>query len=160
MVFFNGCPHGLWKFSGQALNLSHWNLCHSSSNARSFNPQRQTGDRTQTSAATWSVAVGFLTYCATVGTPIRFCFSFCFLGLHLQHMKVPQLGGELELQLMAYTTATATLDPSCVCNLHHSSRLLQILTHWAGPEMEPKCSWILVGFVTTEPQWEFLQLGF
>ena len=33
---------------------------------------------------------------------------FCFLGLHSQHMEVPRLGVELELQLPAYTTATAT----------------------------------------------------
>ena len=36
---------------------------------------------------------------------------FCFLGPHSQHMEVPRLGVELELQLPAYTTATATLDP-------------------------------------------------
>jgi len=34
-----------------------------------------------------------------------------FLGLHLWHMEVPRLGVKLELQLPAYTTATATLDP-------------------------------------------------
>ena len=36
-------------------------------------------------------------------------------------MEHPWLGLELELQLWAYTTATATLDPNHVCNLHHSS---------------------------------------
>ena len=35
-------------------------------------------------------------------------------------MVVPRLGVELELQLPAYATATATPDLSCVCNLHHS----------------------------------------
>ena len=30
-------------------------------------------------------------------------------------------GVELELQLPAYTTATATRDPSCIRDLHHSS---------------------------------------
>ena len=35
-----------------------------------------------------------------------------FLGLYLQHMEVPRLGVELELQLLAYTTATATQDLS------------------------------------------------
>ena len=35
-------------------------------------------------------------------------FSFVFLGPHLQHMEVPRLGVELELQLLAYTTATGT----------------------------------------------------
>ena len=46
-VFFFFChTHGLWKFLGQGLNLSHsCNLCHSFGNARS------------------------LTLCATVGTP-------------------------------------------------------------------------------------------
>ena len=55
------------------------------------------------------------------------CFCFCFLGLHLQHMEVPKLGVQSELQLLAYTTATETWDPSQVCNLHHSSRQRQIL---------------------------------
>ena len=32
------------------------------------------------------------------------------------------LGVQVELQLLAYTTATATRDPSCLCDLHHSSR--------------------------------------
>ena len=52
---------------------------------------------------------------------------FCFLGLHLQLREVPRLGVESELQLPAYTTATATQDPSRVCNLHHSSQQHQIL---------------------------------
>ena len=37
-------------------------------------------------------------------------FCFVFLGPHLWHMEVPRLGVELELQLPAYTTATATPD--------------------------------------------------
>ena len=35
---------------------------------------------------------------------------FFFLWLHLLHMEVPRLGVELELQLLACTTATGTLD--------------------------------------------------
>ena len=31
--------------------------------------------------------------------------------------EVPRLGVELELQLLAYTTATVTQDPSPVCDL-------------------------------------------
>ena len=42
-------------------------------------------------------------------------------------MEFPRLGVELELQLPAYTTATATQDPSCVCDLHHGSQQHQIL---------------------------------
>ena len=38
-------------------------------------------------------------------------FFFSFLGPHLQHMEVPRIGIKLELQLAAYTTATAMLNP-------------------------------------------------
>ena len=53
-------------------------------------------------------------------------------------MEVPRVGVKLKLQLQAYTTATATRDPSrvCdltyttahsqVCNLHHISQQCQI----------------------------------
>ena len=35
------------------------------------------------------------------------------IRLHLQHMEVPRLGVESELQLLlAYAAATATLDPT------------------------------------------------
>ena len=47
-------------------------------------------------------------------------FFFFFLGLHLWHMEVPSLWVELELQLLAYVTATAMWDLS-LCDLHHSS---------------------------------------
>ena len=46
---------------------------------------------------------------------------FFFKGLPLWHMEIPRLGVNLELQRPAYTTATATRDPSRVCNLHYSS---------------------------------------
>ena len=42
-------------------------------------------------------------------------------------MEVPGLGAELELQLLAYTTATATRDRSSVCGLPYSLRQCQIL---------------------------------
>ena len=48
-------------------------------------------------------------------------FFFFFLELHLPHMEVPRLGAESELQLPAYTTATAMLDPCHVFSLHCSS---------------------------------------
>ena len=47
---------------------------------------------------------------------------FFFFWLQVQHMEVPRLGVESELQLPAYTTATATLDLSHACNPHHGSR--------------------------------------
>ena len=43
------------------------------------------------------------------------------------HMEVPRLGVKLKLRLLAYTTATATPDPSHIWELHHSSRQHQIL---------------------------------
>ena len=42
-------------------------------------------------------------------------------------MEVPRLGVKLELQLPAYTTATAMWDPSHICDLYHSSRQRGIL---------------------------------
>ena len=54
-----------------------------------------------------------------------------------------------------YATPTATQDPSHVCNPHHSFRQCQILNLLrGGPEIKPEPSWILVRFITTEPQEE------
>ena len=50
-------------------------------------------------------------------------FFLVFLGLHLKHMEFPRLGVQLELWLPAYSTDTATRDPSCICDLYHSSYL-------------------------------------
>ena len=43
-----------------------------------------------------------------------------FLRKHMQHMEVPRLGAESELQLLAYTSAAEIWDPSHVCDLYHS----------------------------------------
>ena len=51
---------------------------------------------------------------------------FCLLGPHLWHVEAPRLVVKLELQLLAYTTATATGDQSCICDLHHSSQQRQV----------------------------------
>ena len=69
-------------------------------------------------------------------------------------MEVPRLGINSELQLPAYTTATATPDPRLLCDLHHSSRQRRILNPVSEPGMEPASSWIFVRFVSTEPQRE------
>ena len=42
-------------------------------------------------------------------------------------MEVPRLVVELEMQLLAYTTAASTPDLRHVCNLHHSSQQRWIL---------------------------------
>ena len=54
-------------------------------------------------------------------------FLLSFTGPHPRHMEVPRIGVESELQLPAYTTATAPQDPSHICELHHSSRQRWIL---------------------------------
>ena len=58
-----------------------------------------------------------------------FCLfvCFCFLGPHPWHMEVSRLGVKSELHLPAYTTATATRGPSCICHPHHSSPQCWIL---------------------------------
>ena len=56
-----------------------------------------------------------------------FFLAFVFLGSHLLHMEVPRLRVKLELQPLAYVTATATPDLSRVCSLHHSSQQRWIL---------------------------------
>ena len=70
-----------------------------------------------------------------------FClFSFVFLGLYPQHMNVPRLGVDSELQLLVYTTAIA-MPESEMC-----LRSVPELTE-QGQGSEPSSSWILVGFV-------------
>ena len=79
------------------------------------------------------------------------CLFFGFLGPHLWHMEVPRLGVESELQLLAYTTATAMRDLSLVCDLHHGSRQRQILNPPSGAGDR---TWILVRLVSAEPRGE------
>ena len=54
-------------------------------------------------------------------------FLFFFFRANLWHMEVPRLGVESKLELLAYTTATATQDLSHICDLHHSSQQRRIL---------------------------------
>ena len=54
---------------------------------------------------------------------------FVFLGPHSWHTEVPRVGVQSELQPPAYTRATATTDPNCVYDLHHSSQYQQILNN-------------------------------
>ena len=54
-------------------------------------------------------------------------FFFVFLGPHLQHIEVSRLGVKSELQLLAYTAATAMHDLNHVCDPHRSSWQCRIL---------------------------------
>ena len=50
---------------------------------------------------------------------------FVFLGPYLWHMEVPRLGVKCKLQLLAYTTARATSDPS-----HNSDLCCSLWQPW------------------------------
>jgi len=70
----------------------------------------------------------------------NFFFFFCFVGPYSWHVEVPRIGVQLELQLPAYITATATQDPSHICDLHHSSWPCWILNPLS--EARDRTSWI------------------
>ena len=59
-------------------------------------------------------------------------------------MEIPRVGVELELELPACTTATATGHPSHVCDLHHSSRQHRILNPLTEDRDQTVSSWMLV----------------
>ena len=74
-------------------------------------------------------------------------------------MEVPRLGVKLELQLLAYTTATATPDPSGVFDLPHSSWQCQI----PNPLSEARdrtCILMDIRFLIAEPQGELPKFEF
>ena len=61
---------------------------------------------------------------------ILFLFHLFFFGgggARQQHMEVPRLRAESELQSLAYDTTIATPDPSHICNLDHSPQQHRIL---------------------------------
>ena len=85
---------------------------------------------------------------------------FGFLGPYLRHMEVPRLEAESELQLLAYTTATPQPQQHKSVTYTTAHCNARSLTHWAKPGIEPTSSWILVRFVSTSPQREFLKYSF
>ena len=73
-------------------------------------------------------------------------FFFFFKWPHLWHTEVPRLEVESKLQLLAFTTATATWDLSSICDLHHSSqqhRILNQLSETRCPQGHQSCSLLL-----------------
>ena len=46
---------------------------------------------------------------------------------------------------------------ACLRRCYSNARYL---TYWARPGVEPESSWILVGFISAEPQWELLGILF
>ena len=72
-----------------------------------------------------TVLLLWLHFCTILKNSIFLFLSI--LRLHLWHMEISRPGVKSELQLPVHTTATATRDPSRVCNLHHSSQQYWIL---------------------------------
>ena len=119
----------MWRFIRHTLNFLppgiYWSLSSISDLHQFKSLSRLSSDATSSKKSTHqvSLAKGPLSPLTA-----RAIFSFCFfLGLHPHHMEATRLGVELELQLPAYTTATARPDLSCFCALHHSSWQRQIL---------------------------------
>ena len=88
---------------------------------------------------------------------ISFSFFSCFflsLSFFFLFRATPVAYGSFWTRdwIGAHATAIEMLDPSCICDLHYSSLWCQMLT--VGPGVEPASSWILVGFITAEPQWK------
>ena len=163
-----GPSHGIGRFPGWELN---WNW--------SCRPTLQPR-QIQAASATYTKAHGNAGILPHWGRPeikpassqilVRFVSAepqwelliFLFLvyfGPHLWHVQVPRLGVKSELQLPAYTTAM--LDPS-----HHLQPTLQLTAMpdpsptEQGQELNPVSSWIIIRFVTAEPQQEFQNIIF
>ena len=89
-----------------------------------------------------------------------FFFFLVFLGPHSWHTEAPKLGVKLELQLLAYATATAMPDPSHVWDLHHSTPQCQILNPLKGQGQNPRPHGYQSGSLTTEPRQELQECVF
>ena len=72
-------------------------------------------------------------------------------------LDIPRLGVESEMLLPAYTTAPAMQDPSRIFNLYHSSLQHWILNPLSQAKDQTPSSWILIRFITAEPEWELLK---
>ena len=73
-------------------------------------------------------------------------------------MEIPRLGVELELQLPAYSTATAAWDRSRFSHVHHSSWQCRILNSLSKDRDWTCVLMDLVRFVSAELRWELPSL--
>ena len=74
-------------------------------------------------------------------------YLFCFLGPQPQHMEVPRPGVQ-QCRIWA-TSVTYAIAHTIARSLNHLAR----------PGIEPKASWLLVGFVSAAPWWELQNLA-
>ena len=73
---------------------------------------------------------------------------FFFLGAHQQHMEVPRLWVELELQCWPMPQPQQGQIWAISATYAAACDNTRSLTHWLRPGIEPASSWILVGFFT------------
>ena len=113
-IFVFGHTHSTWRFLGQKLNLSHsCSLLHSYSNARSLTHWAGPGIEHMRQCQIFNPIV-------PQQELLNFIYIISFFGggPHLQHMELPSLGVQSELQQSAYATAIATSYLSRVCDLY------------------------------------------
>ena len=84
---------------------------------------------------------------------------FFFSGPHLWYIESPGPGVK-EVQLLAHTTARAILGLNHICDLHQSLWQHWILNPQVRPRIKPVSLWMLVGFLTLEPQQKLLMTLF
>ena len=82
-------------------------------------------------------------------------FTFCLFRAAPAAYGGSQAGVESELQSQAYPRATATSDPSCVCDLHHSSRQRQILNSLSEVSDQTCILWIALSHDGNSTSWCF-----
>ena len=120
-----------------------------------------------------------LTHCARLGMePVSQCFQdatdriapqqelqffpfylYLFIYLFTYLLFRAALSAYGNSRVRCPVTATAMPDLSHVCHLTTAHGIALSLIHWVGPGIKPSSSWILVRFVTDEPQWEFPSLS-
>ena len=92
-------------------------------------------------------------------------YYLLFRATHVAY-ESSQARGPMELQLLAYTTATQDLSQVCNYTTAHSN--IGSLVHWVGPGVKHASRWILVGFLTcwatvgtpTRPTWSEVYMEF
>ena len=131
---------GIWKLLGQGWNPSHsCDLCHSCSNTGSLIHCIGLGIELVSSQR----QAGSLPHCTRIRTPVPYFLFFpSFLPSFL---PAPVAYGISQARDWIRTVAAG---------LHCSHSHVESLIHRARPGIQPTSSWILVGFVTAEPQCE------
>ena len=81
----------------------------------------------------------------------KYFFSI-FWGPHPQHMEVPRLGSIRSCSHWPTPKPQQRGIRAVSVNYTTAHSNVGSLTHWVRPGIEPASSWILVRFVTTEPQ--------